>query len=491
MIDHPSEADLEKFKHIDYFFHPDSVALIGAGKKNPLTVSNIILSNILAECYTGSTFLVDIKPEAEIIKGLKVYHSIQDIPQEIDLVLIIVPGSVVPPVIEQCIEARAKAIIIITAGFGESIHYDKSSKRLQDQIDSIVQNSNTRIVGPNCNGVYSQACSLNATLGPRVILPDGNFSMVTRGGTAGILLTTAAAKRNVGMNKYIGIGDECDLNLQDFIQYFEHDSTTNAIGAYSEGIKNIKSFLQTLEHVHKPIIFYKGGETACGARAAVSHVGAIAGEHTSKIVDGLLRQLKVVKANSIDEFMDFIAALTISPLPKGKNVGIWTPGGSMGVIMSDKLECQGLNVPKLSQAQVQHLNKILKVRYWSHNNPVDVTDSYNPQSIDKAADVLLSSDNIDGLIVLFGFGFTGDADYIEFSFKTELQDLFAVFLKQQAKRFGKLIKRYKKPIMIMAEERSEASTLFQKEGVIVLPTFQRLARTFRMLYEQYKYTNGR
>ncbi|MHA1358548.1 MAG: CoA-binding protein [Candidatus Helarchaeota archaeon] len=488
MVDISCESGLKKFRQIEYFFNPKSIALIGAGKVNPLAVSNIILSNILAEGYIGSTYLVDIKPEADVLKGLRIYSSIYDLPQKTDLALIIVPGSVVPNVITQCIEAHVKAIIIITAGFSESIQYDKLSKNLQEQLETIVQNSNTRIVGPNCNGVYSKVCSLNATLGPRVILPEGHFSLVTRGGTAGILLSTAAAKKNVGINKYIGIGDECDLNLQDFIQYFEYDKTTKAIGAYTEGIKNIHSFFDIIKRVQKPIILYKGGNTPSGVRAAVSHVGAISGEFTSKIIDGVSKQLKIIKANTIDEFIDFIAALTTSPLPRGRNVGIWTPGGSMGVIMSDKLESEGLQIPPLSYTQIQLLNKVLKVRYWSHNNPVDVTDSYNPQSIDKTADILLSSDNIDGLIVLFGFGFTDDADYIEFSFKHDLKDLFEVFLKQQAKRFGKLIKKYQKPIFVMAEDQSKAARMFQKAGVIVLPNFQRIARTYKMLYQQYQYT---
>ena len=481
-------SDLEKIKDIDLFFHPKSIALFGAGKINPLTVSNIILSNIIAEGYTGSTYLVDIKPQQDKIKGLKVYSSISKVPETVDLGLIIVPAVVVPTVIEECVDANLKAIIIITAGFSESKLYDDTGVQIQKKIDKIAKKSGVRIVGPNCNGVYSQDCSLNATLGPRIILPPGNFSLVTRGGTAGIILSVAAAKQNLGINKYIGIGDESGLLLQDFLHYFEIDESTKIMGAYSEGIKSPDSFIKTIRKLRKPIVVFKSGETQSGARAAVSHVGAIAGQFTSRIGEGLLRQLRVVKAKSVEELIDCVSALSKAPLPKGNRVAIWTPGGSMGVIMSDNLEREGILIPKITEVQEEKLNNILKVEYWSHNNPVDVTDSYSPQSMDKAADVLLSGDNFDGLIVLFGFGFMDDAEYLDFSFASENRELFQVFMKQQSKRFGKLSRKYDKPIFILADEQGDSAKIFQKEGIIVLPSFERIAKTFRMLHQQYLYT---
>ncbi|MHA1785873.1 MAG: CoA-binding protein [Candidatus Helarchaeota archaeon] len=480
--------DLEKFHEIDYFFHPKSISLIGAGKVNPLTVSNIILSNILAEGYTGSLYLVDVLPQQDKIQGLRVYKSLFKVPEEIDLGLIIVPAAVVPSVIEDCIDANLKALIIITAGFSESLLYDKIGIKLQQQIDKLVKKSKVRIVGPNCNGVYSQDCSLNATLGPRILLPPGNFSLVTRGGTAGIILSVAAMKQNLGINKYIGVGDESDLLLQDFLQYFEYDNSTKVMGAYSEGIKNYKSFNDAMKKIQKPIVIYKSGETQSGARAATSHVGAIAGQFTSKIAEGLLKQLKIVKATSVEDLIDFVSATLITPLPKGNRVAIWTPGGSMGVIMSDHLEREGLLIPKLTEEQLKRLNRFLTVKYWSHNNPVDVTDSYNPQAIDKAAKVLLEGDNFNGLIILFGFGIMERMECVEFSFAREYEEMLQSFIKQQAKRFGRLIQKYQKPIFILANEQGETAKIFRKQGVIVLPTFRRIARTFRMLYQQYLYT---
>jgi len=486
-----NDIDLKKFKQIEYFFYPKSIALIGAGKSNPFTVANIILSNILSQKFIGSTYLVDIKPEKDVIKGLKVYYSISEVPEEIDLALIIVPASVVPKIIKDCIAAKVKAIIIISAGFSESNQYDNSGINLQKQIEKLSKNSDTRIVGPNCNGVYSQICSLNATLGPRIIVPPGKFSMVTKGGTAGIILSVAAARKSVGMNKCIGIGDECDLKLQDFIHYYEYDKETNIIGAYTEGIKEPKSFLKIVKNISKPLIFYKSGETKSGEKAAASHVAAIAGKNTSKIFEGVLKQLKVLKVKSVDEFIDLIDALTISPLPKGRKAGIWTPGGSMGVIMSDKLENEGIIISKLSNAQIEQLNKVLKVKYWSHGNPVDVTDSYSPQSINKTAEILLSGDNLDGLIILFGSGITEEADYVDLSFREEYDDLFKVVMKQQAKKFRKLIRKYQKPIFLLAENRGELGKMFRENGVIVLPTFFRIARTFKLLNQRFEYLQSK
>jgi len=482
-----NEKDLKKINQIDYFFNPKNLAIIGGGKVNPFTVSNIILSNILAEGYIGKVYIVDIKPQADKIKGLRVYSSIFDVQEEIDLALIIVPASVVEKVVEQCIEANVKAIIIISAGFGESLLYDETGIKLQKRINKLIRSTDTRIVGPNCNGVYSQTCRLNATLGPRIILPPGNVSIVTRGGTAGVMLTMEAGKRNIGLNKYIGIGDESDLNLQDFIYYYEHDTHTKIIGTYTEGIKNVNSFYKILKNVKKPVVFYKSGNTYSGMRAALSHVGAIAGQFTKMIFDNVLEQLRIVKAESIDELLNFVSAVSISPLPKGKKVGIWTPGGSMGVIMTDNLEKVGLEVPQLSKNLIEKLDKLLKVKYWSHNNPVDVTDSYSPQSVDKSIDILLSSDNIDGVVVLIGLLFSKDENYVDFSFINELDDVFQMFIEQLAKRFGQLIKKYNKPIFILADNRGKIASMFKKRGVIILPTFESIAKTYKMLYDQYRY----
>ena len=488
MLKNWNGADLKKFKQIDYFFHPKSIALIGAGKANPFTVANIILSNILAQKYFGDIYLIDIKPEKERIKGLKVYNSLEKLSKEIDLALIIVPSKVVPEVIEDCLESNVKAIVIITAGFGESHQYDTNGVKLQGEIEKLAKKTDARIVGPNCNGVYSQACSLNATLGPRVIVPSGNFSLVTKGGTAGIILSVAAARKRVGMNKYIGIGDECDLKLQDFIHYYEYDKETNIIGAYTEGIKDPTSFFSILNRVQKPMVFFKSARTETGEKAASSHVAAIAGKYTSKIFDGVLKQLKILKVESVDEFLDVVDALSISPIPQGKNLGIWTPGGSMGVIMSDELEMEDLTVPKLDKEQLTLLNKVLKVKYWSHGNPVDVTDSYSPQSIDKTAEILISSNNIDGLIILFGSGLTEEADYIDFSFREEYANLFEMVMKQQAKKFRKLIQKYNKPIFLLADDRGNFGKIFQENSVIVLPTFKRIARTYKLLLQKYNYS---
>ena len=464
-----------------YLFEPNSVAVIGASR-DPKAWGHVILKNIISCGFEGKVY--PINPRADSLLGLKCYPDIRAVPNDVDLAIIAVPAKIVPSVMEVCVEKGVKVAVVITAGFSE---IGPEGEKLEKEVVKIARKGGIRIVGPNCNGVYSQTCRLNATLGPRIILPPGNVSIVTRGGTAGVMLTIEAGKRNIGLNKYIGIGDESDLNLQDFIYYYEHDTHTKIIGTYTEGIKNVNSFYKILKNVKKPVVFYKSGNTYSGMRAALSHVGAIAGQFTKMIFDNVLEQLRIVKAESIDELLNFVSAVSISPLPKGKKVGIWTPGGSMGVIMTDNLEKVGLEVPQLSKNLIEKLDKLLKVKYWSHNNPVDVTDSYSPQSVDKSIDILLSSDNIDGVVVLIGLLFSKDESYVDFSFINELDDVFQMFIEQLAKRFGQLIKKYNKPIFILADNRGKIASMFKKRGVIILPTFESIAKTYKMLYDQYRY----
>lgn len=326
---------MSSLSKIDKFFNPKSIALIGASRK-PYGAANTILTGLLYKQYPGEIYLVNnTAHEGEQVHGLRLYKSILDCQTKIDLAFIIVPGKYVKPVIEDCIEVGIKSGVIISAGFKESILYDEKKVKLEREIVALARENGLRLIGPNCNGVINVNASFYAFFGPRIKVQPGHCSYVTRGGTAGgfILMGSALYGRGLGINKLANIGDACDLTIGDFIQYYDQDPQTKVIGVYTEGITEGSKLLKILRNVNKPVIFYKSGQTSAGQRAAMSHVGAIASTETTSIYQGFLSQAGVIPANTVEEILDLAAAFSHSVLPKGNKIGIFTFGGSLGVMM--------------------------------------------------------------------------------------------------------------------------------------------------------------
>jgi acyl-CoA synthetase (NDP forming) len=351
---------MSEFQLIDKFFHPESVALIGASRK-PYGAASSILTSILHKKYTGQIYLINRSAAAgEKLHGLPLHKNLSACPK-VDLAFIIVPSRYVKSVVEDCISIGIQNGVIISSGFKESILYDESKVELEQEIVQLAKKNGLRLIGPNCNGIVNVPGSFYAFFGPRMKVQPGACSYVSRGGTAGgfILMGSALFGRGLGVNKLLNIGDACDLTIGDFIQYFDQDPTTEVIGVYTEGISDGSNLLNVLKKVTKPVIFYKSGQTTAGQRAAMSHVGAIAGSETNQIYEGFISQAGVIPANSINEMLDLAAAFSHSPLPQGTKVGIFTFGGSLGVMMTDAAEKYGLDVAPLKKPQLDALNQIL------------------------------------------------------------------------------------------------------------------------------------
>ena len=483
---------MNKLELIDYFFHPKNITLIGVSR-NLMGASGMILSNILKGGYEGPLHLVNKNvPEGTKILEKLIIKSINEIDTELDLTFIIVPSRVVPEVLEEVGSKGAKAVVIISSGFAESISYDKEKLKLQDELVRIANKKGFVFSGPNCNGIYSDAISLNAIFGPRVKCLPGNLSVVTRGGTAGIHTMIESTIREMGVSKLINLGDSANLLLQDFIEYYGQDSETKVIASYTEGINNGASFIEVVKKVNKnkPVVFFKSGETQAGRKAAMSHVGAIAGQHSNKIFQGVLRQTGMISAESIPEMVDICSGFTHTYIPKGNRVGIITPAGSLGVMCSDACNKAGLALPPLRDELIQKFNAMLP-EYWSHNNPIDLTDSMNFGVFAKVIKTMLGEPVYDGLIILFGDVSDNQGGIIDFG----LED-FAVFdqiIEDQIKRIQKNIQRnpqLEKPVFFLGPVQAQNGlpVFLRANNIIVLPEFRKIARTMAAMAKWYAYS---
>ncbi|NVM55881.1 MAG: CoA-binding protein [Candidatus Helarchaeota archaeon] len=482
---------MKKLELIDYFFHPKNVALIGMSR-NLMGPSGMILSNILKGEYKGPLYLVNKSIEAgKKILGLPVKRKLEEIDSELDLAFVIVPSRSVPEVLEDCGKQNVKAVVIISSGFGESVDYDAEKLVLQDQIIRIARKNGFVFAGPNCNGVWSDAVSLNAIFGPRVHNLSGHISYVTRGGTAGVFAMIETRVRGIGVTKFLNLGDSAGLKIQDLIEYYGQDSETKVIGVYSEGGGG-QDIIQIAKEVTKikPVVVYKSGVTDAGRRAALSHVGAIAGEYSDKIFEGVVKQAGLIPADSIDELVDICTAFLITNIPKGRKIGILTPAGSLGVMATDAMvKYGGLNVAPLPPEIIAKINHMLP-EYWSHNNPIDVTDSMNFTVFTRIVKMLLQHDNFDGLLLLLGdFGDTR-GKYVDFGLLDANYEVMIQYIKENVRKMRRYIEKSEKPVFFLGEfgGNDELQKYLRTHKILVLPEFRRIARTFSALVEWYEHS---
>ena len=479
----------DKLELMDYFFHPRDVTLVGVSR-NVMGPSGMILSNILGGGYEGPLNLINpnVKDGTNILNR-PVKKSLKEVDTELDLIFVIVPSRVVPSVLED-IGSDGKAVVIISSGFGESVLYNKKKLSLRDEIIRIARKQGFIFTGPNCNGIYSGAVSLNAIFGPRVKCLPGNVSFVTRGGTAGIHSMIETTERGVGISKFINLGGAANLELHDFIEYYGQDPETKVIGVYTEGINHGKEFIKTIKKVNKekPVVLYKSGKTQAGRKAAMSHVGAIAGVHSNKIYEGAVKQSGLIAVESIPELVDICTSFMITYVPKGRNVAVVTPAGSLGVMASDACNNEGLNLPPLNSEVLKKLNEWLP-EYWSHNNPVDVTDSMNFNIFGRIIRLMLSQDDYDGLIVLYGDVSDNQGEIVDFGINVpDMTEVMGEVMKGQVKKISKYISSYEKPVFFLGPIRAKNGMpdLFRQNQVIILPEFRKIARTYAALVSWYE-----
>ena len=326
---------------IEALFKPRSVAVIGASGK-PGKIGYAIMKNLIEYGYEGKIYAVNIRGGEIEISGRKfeVYKSILDIPDEVDMAVIVVPAKFVPQVVEECGKKGVKVLPIISSGFGE---LGEEGKKVEEQLVETAHKYGMRILGPNIFGVVYTPAKLNATFGPTDVLP-GKLALVSQSGALGIALMGWTILEKVGLSALVSIGNKSDLDDADMLDYFENDENTSAILIYMEGVKGGRKFMEAAKRVSmkKPIIIIKAGRSERGAKAAASHTGSLAG--ADSIYTAAFKQSGVLRALTIGEAFDWARTLSNLPEPEGENVVILTNGGGIGVMATDAAEEEGLKL---------------------------------------------------------------------------------------------------------------------------------------------------
>ncbi len=351
---------------------PGSIAIIGASA-DPAKINGRTLRFLQQKGYAGRIFPVN--PKYASIAGLHCYPDVAALPETPDLAVIAVPAPQVLSAVRALVQRGCRAAVIFSSGFSEM---GESGRQLERDIADAARESGLRLCGPNCLGLINAYDLVIATFGQFAEgpTPAGPVGFVTQSGAFGTAIAALARRRALGLGYFINTGNECDVDFVQMMRAVLDDKRIRVGAGYVEGVRDGSGLMALAEHAltsGKPLTLTKVGRTAAGARAAASHTGALAG--TDAVFDGVIRGLGITRARNEEHMLDIVEVLSACKLPLGRGLGILTQSGGAGVLMADRAEEMGLQVPELSTQTRDALATVIPA-FGTTGNPVDVTGQF-------------------------------------------------------------------------------------------------------------------
>jgi acetyl coenzyme A synthetase (ADP forming)-like protein len=381
-----------EYHPLDVFFHPQSVAVIGATEAEG-SVGRTTLWNLISSPFGGIVYPVN--PRRNHVLGMRCYKSVRDLPEPAELAIVVTPAATVPGVIRECVETGVRGAIILAAGFRE---LGEQGAALEAEVMAEARKGSLRILGPNSLGVMSPVTGLNATFA-HSMARGGSVAFVSQSGALCTAVLDWSHRELVGFSAFVSIGNMADVGWGDVIDYLGDDPRTRSILIYMESIGDARAFLSAAREVAmaKPIIVIKAGRTPDGARAARAHTGALAGD--DEVINAAFRRCGVLRVHRISDLFGMAELLAKQPRPRGKRLAIVTNAGGPGVLAADSLVTQGGELAGLSPESLSALNAALPAE-WSHGNPVDILADATPERYTKTLEVVTKDPNTDGVLVV-------------------------------------------------------------------------------------------
>ena len=461
-------------------FYPDSVAIVGAspevtGDRFPF------FQALLKSGYQGQ--LYPVNPNYAEISGYRAFPSLLQIPGPVDLAIITLRAQNVPPIISGCVQKGVRFAVIFSSGFSES-----GNKVLEEEVQDLARQGPTRLIGPNCIGPYCPESGLSFVMEERP-KERGNVGYVSQSGGHSITYKTLAKSRGIQFNKILSIGNQCDLSLQEVLRYYAQDPKIEVICAYVEQAKGGQEFSQALREVarQKPLIIWKGGSTGPGARAALSHTGALASY--SAVWQKSISQLGVISVDDLEEMADTtFACLSISP-PKSLRVGIVVAGGGSSVEMTDTCARSGLEIPLLAEETQRKIAPLVPQANTSLKNPVDLGFfGFFPKVYSQAIRQASLDPNIDCLMLYqiteYFAQFNAEFDWVE-AVSSEMAQI-----RQEAhKPLVTIIPPLEQETLEFIGRRQALVQNLRQNRIPVFPTVTRAAKVLYRLHQYGRFLN--
>ncbi len=451
---------------------PASIAIVGVTREASKDSWNI-LGNLLNYGFQGKMYPVN--PAAEEILGIKTYPSLKAIPGKPDLVVIATPRFTAVDLVKECVDKGIKAIIVVAQGFADS---DEEGKKMQSDLVRIAADGGARVIGPNTFGVSNAFRNL-CTAFPPFKLERTPIGLICQTG----LFFVGLSRFRYG--KIFDLGNGCDVDVTDALQYFENDPDIKVINIHSEGIQQGKKFLKVAKQVarKKPVIALKTARSEYAAMAAQSHSGSLTGK--DEVYGAMFKQHGIIRVDDIEELEEVSLAFLRLPPMQGQNLAIMSWAGSTGVMAVDACQKYGLKVPKLSSSAQNRIRKLSLPDWAPVSNPLDIfacvgLRGFQPQNLKKdiqtMLETLLAEDGSQGVVVVI-------PDFLK-AFSSELWDLSAN-VRQAADTFKD------KPIAFaIPGAQGELYTKMDKiDKIVTYPSCERAIRALAKLHEYTEFLN--
>ncbi len=451
-------------KQFNKLLSPNAVAVIGASPDRS-KIGNAVLENLVSQGFEGKIYPVN--PSYEEILGLKCYAEIESVPGKVDLAVIALPAKLAPTVLEQCVRKEVAFVIIVAGGFSE---LGDEGRKLELSLKEKIRGSRTRLIGPNTVGVLFPHSKVNTALTPgdRIWFPhEGQIGFISQSGALGLLVMDSITENGTGISGFVNIGNRADIDEEDLMEMFLGHAETRSIVAYLESISDGGRFFSTVKRVNmeKPIVVLKTGRTSEASAAASFHTGALASN--DRVLEGILRQVGVVRAYNEVELLDFGKALAYARPLEGKRIAVLTTAGGLGVLTTDLLTTEdarpALSMAKFNDTELAELKKHA-LPIASLNNPIDLTADGSTQSYASILDLLSNSDNVDGIIA-YALPQTPKID------SSVIEPIMSASGKKTT-IVGVIGNRLTKDLMLQLE----------KAGIPAYPTVQRTVAAMKALY---------
>jgi len=379
---------------LEAFFDPKSVAVIGAST-NPDKLGYAVLENLVDGGYVDVGKIYPINPKADEILGQKSYPTVLDVPDDIDMAVIVIPYNYVPAVLVECGKKSIPAVVIISAGFREA---GMEGLNRELELVEIAEKYNIRLIGPNCLGIIDTFTPVNASFSAGTP-PKGPMAFMSQSGALGTAILDWAQAGRLGLAKFVSLGNKADVSEIDLLKAWANDPDTNVILMYSEGLPNGEEFIRVARDVTKlkPVVAIKSGVTKSGSRAVSSHTGSLAG--SEQAYQAAFRQAGVLRASDMAGMFDMALALGYQPLLKNDNIAIITNAGGPGILATDALERIGMNLARFEVGTIQQLEQYLPDAA-SAANPVDVLGDAKGDRYKFALEKVAEDPNVDGIMVV-------------------------------------------------------------------------------------------
>ncbi len=383
---------------LDAIFSPKSVAVLGASS-TPGKVGHDIFLNILRGNYRGT--LYPVNPKAKSIACIRAYPSILEVPDEVDLAMIILPPKIALKAAEECIERSVKGMVVVSAGFRE---VGGEGLEIENRMVAMCQEAGIRLVGPNCLGVINPnpEVRLNASFATRMPR-NGNISFISQSGALCTAVLDFAADRGFGFSKFISIGNKADVDELDLLNYLHEDLDTEVIMIYMEELRRDgQEFINAVRRITSgdrptPVLVIKSGRTTAGAAAAASHTGALAG--TEGVYQAIFEEAGIMRVESVNQLFDFANAFVPKKMPAGKKIAIVTNAGGPGIVATDMTVSCGLELAEFNESTIEALASHLPATANIHN-PVDVIGDATQERYEHALDAVIKDENVHGALVI-------------------------------------------------------------------------------------------